>query len=108
MTTPITVDLPHRLGAAEARRRIEGGAGSLAGHMPPGAQVNSRWEGDRLNLDVQAIGQGVKAAIDVQESIVRVSVVLPPALAFFGKAIEAALRRGGTELLEDKSGGRRR
>ena len=108
MTSPITVDLPHRLGAEEARRRIEGGAGSLASHMPPGARVSSSWEGDRLNLDVQAIGQEVKAAIDVHESIVRVSVVLPPALAFFGKAIEAALRRGGTELLEDRSGTKRR
>ena len=108
MTSPITVDLPHRLGAEEARRRIASGTGSLAAHMPPGAQVSSSWEGDRLTLDVQAIGQQVKAGIDVQERIVRVSVLLPPALAFFSKAIEAALRRGGTELLEDRSGAARR
>ena len=106
MTSPITVDLPHSLGAEEARRRIEGGTSSLAGYMPAGAQVSSRWEGDRLKLDVKAMGQDVNAAIDVQDRIVRVTLLLPPALAFFGKAIEAALRRKGADLLEDRSGGK--
>jgi len=103
MTSPISVDLPHRLGAQEARRRIADNIGSLTGHLPAGAQVSSNWQGDRLKLDVALIGQKVEAAIDVEESLVRVTVLLPPALAFFGKAIEAALRRGGPTLLEDKS-----
>jgi len=49
------------------------------------------------------MGQQVDAALDVQESLVRVTVMLPPALAFFGKAIEAGLRRSGPQLLEDRS-----
>ncbi len=101
--TPISVDLPHRLGAEEAKRRIAGNMGSLTGHLPAGANVTSAWEGDRLNLGVGLLGQEVSAAIDVQESLVRVTVLLPPALAFFGKAIEAGLRRSGPGLLEDKT-----
>lgn len=102
MSGPISVDLPHRLGAQEAKRRIADNIGSLTGHLPAGAQVSSAWEGDRLRLDVAAMGQKVEAAIDVEESLVRVAVLLPPALAFFGKAVEAGLRRGAPALLEDK------
>lgn len=103
MSSPISVDLPHRLGAAEAKRRIENNIGSLTAHLPAGANVSTGWEGERLKLAVGAMGQDINAAVDIEESLVRVSVLLPPALAFFGKAIEAALRRSGPALLEDKT-----
>jgi hypothetical protein len=100
--TPISVDLPHNLGAEEARRRIAGGVGSLKDHIPGAADVRSSWNGDKLGLQIAALGQELDAQIDVHESFVRVEVLLPPALAFFGKAIEAGLRRGGALMLEDK------
>ncbi len=104
MADPISVDIPHRLGAEEARRRIEGGVGRLKDFIPGAAEVRSAWTGDRLGLQIQMMGQEVNAQLDVQDSHVRVEVLLPPALAFFGKAIEAGLRRKGTELLEDRKG----
>ena len=104
MSNPLTVDLPHKLGADEARRRIERNVGKLTDHIPGGAQVSSRWTGNRLDLDIGAMGQQVAAEIDIQESVVRLKVTLPPALAFFGGAIEAALKRKGKDLLEDKRG----
>lgn len=103
MTKPMIVDLPHSLGAEEARRRIENSTGKLTDHIPGGAQVRSGWEGDRMNLDVQAMGQEVSARIDVQEKIVRVEVVLPAMLSFFGSRIEGYLKSKGTQMLEDKS-----
>jgi hypothetical protein len=106
MTTPIQVDLPHRLGAEEAKRRIDGGIGRLKTFIPGGAEVRSAWTGDRLGLQVTALGQEVNAQVEVHEAFVRVELLLPPGLAFFGQAIEAALRRKGTDLLEDKSAGR--
>ncbi|MGE0180465.1 MAG: polyhydroxyalkanoic acid system family protein [Sphingomonas sp.] len=101
--TPISIDLPHTLGAEEARRRIDGGVGSLKDHIPDAAEVRSAWAGDQLGLQVLAMGQEVNARIDVQERIVRVEMLLPPALAFFARPIEAALSRGGAAMLEDKS-----
>jgi hypothetical protein len=103
MSGPISVDLPHQLGAAEAKRRIGANIGSLTSHLPAGAQVRSAWEGDKLKLDIAVLGQDLAAELDVRESLIRVSVLLPPALAFFGKAIEAALRRSAPELLEDRT-----
>ena len=102
MTAPIQVDLPHKLGAEEAKRRIDGGIGRLKDFIPGAADVRSAWTGDRLGLQITAMGQEVNAQLDVRDTYVRVEVLLPPALAFFGQAIEAALRRKGKDLLEDK------
>ena len=96
---------PAKLGAAEARRRIDGGVGSLKDHIPGGAEVRSAWNGDQLGLQIAAMGQEVNARLDVRESVVRVEMLLPPALAFFARPIELALKRGGAAMLEDKSGG---
>ncbi|HWH18484.1 MAG TPA: polyhydroxyalkanoic acid system family protein [Allosphingosinicella sp.] len=104
MSSPIIVDLPHNLGAEEARRRIQGGIGKLKDHVPGGsAEVRSSWNGDRMSLNVQAMGQEVDAHIDVQEKVVRVEVLLPPMLGFFGRQIEGLLRKQGARMLEDKS-----
>ena len=103
MSNPITVDLPHKLGAEEARRRIERNTSRLTDHIPGGAQVGSRWTGNRLDLDIGAMGQQVAAVIDIQESIVRLTMTLPPALAFFSGMLEPLIRKQGAQLLEDKS-----
>ncbi|HYI41733.1 MAG TPA: polyhydroxyalkanoic acid system family protein [Allosphingosinicella sp.] len=103
MSTPLTVDLPHKLGAQEARRRIERNVGKLTDHIPGGAQVSSRWTGDRLDLDVGAMGQQVATQIEIQETLVRLTVNLPPSLAFFRGMIEPLIRSQGAVLLEDKS-----
>jgi putative polyhydroxyalkanoate system protein len=104
MSQPIVVDLPHSLGAAEARRRIERNIGKLTSHLPGGGNVDSRWEGDRLHLQVAAMGQQVSARIDVAETLVRLEVALPPGLSFFGGMVESLIRRQGEAMLEDKSG----
>lgn len=103
MTKPIVVDLPHNLGAAEAKRRLQKGLGKLTDHIPGGANVESSWEGDRMRLSVGALGQNVDTRIDVGEKVVRVEVVVPGMLGMFSRQIEQALRRQGTALLEDKS-----
>jgi hypothetical protein len=103
MSNPIVVELPHSLGAAEARRRIEANMGRLGQQIPGGAQVESHWTGDRLALRVQAMNQDIKCNIDVHETNVRLEVILPPALSFFGQAIAGLLRSKGAAILEDKT-----
>jgi hypothetical protein len=104
MNQPLTIDLPHKLGAEEAKRRMQDGIGHLKDHIPGGAaEVRSSWQGDRMNLAVQAMGQEVSAHIDVEETVVRVEMLLPPMLSFFGKQIEGYLRNKGGQMLEDKS-----
>jgi hypothetical protein len=105
MERPVEVELPHKLGREEARRRIAGNVHRLEDHIPGGAaQVSSSWVGDQLSLDITAMGQKVAALIDVEETKVRCRVMLPGMLAFFAAPIEAALNMKGRDLLlEDKS-----
>jgi hypothetical protein len=103
MSETLSVDVPHRLGAAEAKRRVAANLGSLGGKLPAGATVSPVWEGDRLRLDLGLLGQSFAATLDILEDRVRISVNLPPALAFFRQAIEAGLRQSGAALLEDKT-----
>ena len=103
MTQPIEVDLPHKLGRDEARRRIANNIHKLQEHIPGGAQVQSGWTGDQLNLDVAAMGQSITATIDVMDDKVRLKVLLPPMLGMFAGMIHAGLQRKGNVLLEDHS-----
>jgi putative polyhydroxyalkanoate system protein len=105
MSQPIEVDLPHKLGKDEAHRRIANNVHKLQEHIPGGAQVQSGWAGDQLNLDVAAMGQQVTATIDVQENVVKLRVLLPPMLGMFSGMIQAALKRKGDVLLEDHTKG---
>lgn len=103
MSQPIQVDLPHKLGKEEARRRIAGNVHKLKDHIPGGADVQSSWAGDQLRLDVGAMGQSVSAAIDVMEDRVHLQVLLPGMLGMFSGVIQAALQKKGSVLLEDHS-----
>lgn len=106
MNQPINVDLPHKLGREEARRRIAANIHKLEQQIPGGAQVQSSWQGDRLKLAVQAMGQSVEGDIHVDEAVVHCKLMLPPMLAMLARPIEAMLRnKGGDLLLDDKSRG---
>jgi putative polyhydroxyalkanoate system protein len=102
MTQPIEVDLPHRLGKEEARRRIADNIHKLQEHIPGSARVESGWAGDQLNLSVQALGESVRASIDVEETKVHVTMLLPGMLGMFAGPIQAVLQRKGGALLEDR------
>jgi putative polyhydroxyalkanoate system protein len=101
MSQPIAVDLPHNLGKEEARRRIANNIHRLHEHIPGGAKVESGWTGDQLNLKVDALGDSVQAAIDIEETKVHLQVLLPGMLGMFSGVIQAMLQKKGDLLLED-------
>ena len=105
MSQPIEVDLPHKLGKDEARRRIANNVHKLQEHIPGGAQVQSGWTGDQMNLDVAAMGQTVTGTIDVLDDKVRLRILLPGMLGMFSGVIQGALQKKGSVLLEDHSKG---
>ena len=101
MERPIEVEVPHKLGKDEARRRIANNIHKLKEHIPGGAAVTSNWVGDRLDLGINAMGQSVDASITVEESQARVHLELAGMLALFAAPIEAMLKAKGPDLLED-------
>jgi hypothetical protein len=104
MGQPIDVDLPHKLGKDAAKRRIGDNIHKLHEQLPGGGKVQSRWEGDTLNLDVAAMGDTIRAALTVYEDRVHCHFDLPGLLGMFAQPIAAMLRAKGSDLLlEDKS-----
>ncbi|MBA3577238.1 MAG: polyhydroxyalkanoic acid system family protein [Sphingomonas sp.] len=103
MSQPIDVDLPHKLGKEEAKRRIGGNIHKLHEHIPGGANVTSRWEGDMMKLSVGAMNQTIDADLTVFDDKIHCHFRLPGLLGMFAQPIAAMLKaRGGDLLLEDK------
>lgn len=100
MTDPIVVDVPHELGLAKARERVDRGIGTLAGSIPGGAAVDHAWSGDVLHFTVAAMGQRIASRIDVRADRVVATVDLPPFLALFADRIRAKLAREAPKMLE--------
>lgn len=97
---PVRANLPHQLGKAGARQRLEGGIGKLGDMIPGGDVTEHHWEGDRLHFTAKAMGQSIAAICDVQEDHVAVELTLPPLLAMFAGKIREKLERSGPKLLK--------
>ena len=100
MSVPIEVDLPHKLGREEAKRRIASGFGRLAEFVPGGAITEHCWTGDVLDFVVEGMGQRVAARLDVQDSVVHARFELPAFMALFADKIRAKLQREAPKMLE--------
>lgn len=103
MSKPVVITIPHQLGAAEARRRIEEGLSQLSGQMPGGmASVSQRWTGDRLSFSADVMGQGVGGWLEVKADAVRMEILLPGFLAMMANKVKGVVEKRGQILLEKK------
>lgn len=100
MATPLTLDIPHQLGKAGVRARLDGGIGRLGEKIPGGATVEHRWDGDTLHFTVQAMGQSVKSTATVFDRHVHAVVDLPGFLAMLAGPIKAAIESEAPKLLK--------
>jgi hypothetical protein len=103
MPEPLVVTIPHRLGKAEALRRIKEGLGRARGEFARLLTFEDEtWTGDRLTFRVSALGQRAAGFIDVSEQAVRLEVTLPWLLAKFAQAAQRVIGQKGQLLLEKK------
>ena len=103
MATPITVSIPHQLGRAEARRRIETGFSKIVQQLPlSGGACTQRWDGDRLSFGVAAMGQTVAGVIDVLDDAVAIEIELPGVLGMIAGGLKDRLQKMGQLLLTKK------
>jgi putative polyhydroxyalkanoate system protein len=102
MTKAVTVTIPHELGRAEARKRIEAGFEDLSRHLGALGGVSKAWEGDRLNFAFAAMGQAISGTVDVADKGIRLEVLLPNLLAMMAGKLKGRLQKEGQLLLEKK------
>lgn len=103
MTKAITINIPHELGRAEARKRIDEGFGRFSQQMGGTAgALTKTWEGDRLDFSLQAMGQAISGVIEVAESTVRLEILLPNILGMIAGKLKGRLQKEGQILLDKK------
>jgi len=103
MSKPITVTIPHELGRAEARRRIEDGFARFGNQFGGQAShLEKSWTGDKLNFAVNVMGQAISGSLDVMDAAVRIEVLLPGLLGMIAGKVKGRLQTEGQLLLEKK------
>ena len=103
MATPISISIPHRLGRAEARHRIEAGFASIVRQLPGvGGACSESWDGDRLTFSVAAMGQTVAGVVDVLDAAVTMEIELPGVLGMVASGLKGRLQKAGRLLLTKK------
>ena len=103
MATPISISIPHQLGRAEARRRIETGFAKIIGHLPGSAGIcRERWDGDRLTFSVSGMGQTVSGVVNVLDAVVTMELELPGVLGMIASGLKERIQKAGQLLLTKK------
>jgi Putative polyhydroxyalkanoic acid system protein (PHA_gran_rgn) len=103
MAEPLVVIIPHSLGKAEARRRLQSGLASIrtafAGKM---SVIEEVWREDHLEFRVGLLGQLATGTIDVADENVRLAVELPRILAILAGKAKALIQKQGQLMLDKK------
>lgn len=103
MSKPVVVSIPHRLGRAEAARRIRTGLGhARANYSSVMTLQEETWADNTLSFRMTALGQSASGMVDVREAEVVVTVTLPWLLARMAEGAQKLIRREGTLMLEKK------
>ncbi len=102
MGTPVTISIPHQLGRAEARRRIESGFGNLREQIPGAQSLQHAWSDDRMEFTLQGLGQRITGRLDVLDDAVKMEIDLPAFFAAIADKVKAKIRKQGQLLLEKK------
>ena len=104
MSRPISITIPHQLGKAEARRRIEAGFGRLGDQFGGQglAQLHKSWSDDRMSFSAQVLGQAISGRLQVLDETIDLEVDLPALFALMAGKIKGRLKKEGQLLLEKK------
>src|SRR4051812_26767300 len=78
MSEPLVVVIPHKLGKAEALRRIRDGLGRAKAEFASLLTLEqAERDGDKLSFCARSLGQRAHGSIEVYDAAVRLEVTLP-------------------------------
>jgi hypothetical protein len=102
MAEPLAMTIPHRLGKAEALRRLKPALAKASESFPVLKVEEEVWTEDQMSFRVRALGQVATGTVDVGEDNVRLEVMLPWLLHRFGQLVQTTISGRGRTLLEKK------
>lgn len=94
------VAIPHSLDNDTVRDRLKSKSHKIGDSIPGGGAVTTAWPSDdRMTMDISAMGQSLRAHVDLEPGQLVLEVDLPPALSFMEPMISGAIRQQGQKLL---------
>ena len=102
MASTLSFSIPHKLGRAEAQRRIAEALETSAHRFAdlPNAKLSTQWNGDNLSFNAEVNGQTATGHLDVRDREVVVQMALSDLLDGFGVYIRGRLKQQGRILLD--------
>jgi putative polyhydroxyalkanoate system protein len=99
----LSINIPHQLSREEARRRIQQQVEDLRRqHGGLLSRLEDRWSGDRLDFSVSLLGQTLTGVAFVEDTAVRLEIVLPWMLALLAGPVKGRIEQQGRNLLGHK------
>ena len=94
------VAIPHTLDNDTVRERLRSKSHEIGNAIPGGGAVTTAWPSeDRMTMDISAMGQSLRANVDLEPGQVVLNVDLPPALSFIEPMVAGAIKQQGQTLL---------
>jgi Putative polyhydroxyalkanoic acid system protein (PHA_gran_rgn) len=99
----MTATIPHQLGKAEAKRRIQSQVGSLR-HQYGSlfSNLSENWTGDTMAFSLTSMGQTVSGRLEVTDEAVNVAVTLPWVFQVLAQVIQPRIEESVRKALEPK------
>ncbi|QEN91055.1 polyhydroxyalkanoic acid synthase [Labrys sp. KNU-23] len=103
MSRPLTVTIPHSLGRAAARKRVEDGIAQLrnsyAGQF---TSLDENWNGDKFDCRLSVFKQTISGSVDIGDDAVTVAILLPIFLSMLADKVTTLIQQRGQVLLDHK------
>jgi putative polyhydroxyalkanoic acid system protein len=101
MSKPIVVIIEHQSTKVEVKDKLRNSTGQIRSQLAPFvSSIEERWNGDVLEFRMAAGGQAVTGSIDVDDTQVRVELILPGLLGVLAQIIASRIQQQGMLLLE--------
>ena len=99
---PITITLPHNLGAAGAKARIETGFADMRQQFEAlGVKdVEQGWDGNTLKFTARGMGQTIGGRMIAHDKDVQIEIDLPMLLQGLAARVRQGLEKRGRAMLE--------
>jgi putative polyhydroxyalkanoate system protein len=95
----LTVSIPHQLGRAQARQRIQTEINQLKQQYGALGQLQETWNGDKMAFTLSTGGVTVTGHLDVQDRVVNLEVPLPWPIAALAGFVKHQIEQQGRKLL---------
>lgn len=100
----LTISIPHQLGQAEAKRRLDELASSVQGKSGGMLQqIEQHWDADTMHFQIGAMGQSISGTANVTDQAVNLDIALPWMLSMLAGTVKKQIEQQARDLLGHQS-----